>query len=90
MTNEKSPWEATKGSVDRIRGATKATQYGYVPLAFRSHYFPLFSTWVDSVPEWAVVVLTTTLPVIMALLGRMVLKSGNRFAMITFAAGVGA
>lgn len=76
------------GSVDRIRGATKATLYGYVQLAFRSYYFPLFSTWVDSVPEWAVVVLTTILPVIMALLGRMVLKSGNRFAMIAFAAGL--
>ena len=76
------------GSVDRIHGATKMTMYGYVQLAFRSYYFPLLSTWVDSVPEWAVVTLTIILPVILALLGRMVLKSGNRFAMVAFAAGL--
>jgi hypothetical protein len=76
------------GSVDRVRGATKMTMYGYVQLAFRSYYFPLFSTWVDSVPDWAVIALTAILPVILALLGRMVLKSGNRFAMVAFAAGL--
>ena len=75
------------GSVDRIRGTTRATLYGYVQLTFRSYFFPLFSTWVDSVPTWAVVTLTTTLPVVWVLLGRMVMKSGNRFAMIAFAAG---
>ena len=76
------------GSVDRIRGATKTTLYGYVQLAFRSYYFPVFSTWVDSVPEWAVVALATILPVVLALLGRLVLRSRNRFAMVAFAAGL--
>ena len=61
--------------------------YGYVQLTFRSYFFPLFSTAVDSVPKWAVVTLTAVLPVLFVLLGRIVVKSRNRFALIAFAAG---
>ena len=41
--------------LDRIRGATKASAYGYVQLTFRRILFPVFSTWVDSAPEWMVI-----------------------------------
>lgn len=75
------------GSVDRIRGTARVTVYGYAQLAFRSYFFPLFSTAVDSVPEWAVVTLTATLPVTFILLARTALKSGNRFALIALVAG---
>lgn len=75
------------GSVDRIGGATRWTVYGYVQLVFRSYYFPVFSTFVDSAPRWAVVPLSVVLPVLMFFLGRQVIASKNRFALIAFVAG---
>jgi hypothetical protein len=72
------------GTVDRVRGITKTTWYGYVQLVFRSYFFPLFSTWVDFAPRWLVVPLATAVPVMLLLLGRMVLRSRDRFAIIAF------
>ena len=75
------------GSVDRVRGATKASAYGYVQLAFRQYFFPVFSTWVDSAPEWMVITLTALLPFAFIWIGRRIYASGNRFAWISFIAG---
>ena len=76
------------GSVDRIRGATRWTTYGYAQLSVRSYFFPIFSTYVDSLPEWAVVTLAVALPVLLGLVGRMVWRSKNRFARVAFFAGL--
>ncbi|HXT70997.1 MAG TPA: hypothetical protein VN700_14645 [Vicinamibacterales bacterium] len=76
------------GTVDRIRGATRWTWYGWARLAFRSYYFPVFSTYVDEAPEWAVVAMAAVLPILLAFAGRAVARSKNRFARVAFTAGL--
>ena len=76
------------GTLDRVLGASRVTWYGFVQLAFRSYYFPLFSTWTDSAPAWMVMALAAVLPLALFLLGRAVVRSGNRFAIVAFAAGL--
>ena len=72
------------GTVDRVRGDTRISTYGWFQLVFRSYFFPVFSMWVDRAPPWFVITLTTILPVLLVRLGRAVWRSKNRFAIIAF------